>query len=173
MDKELLLLRKLYRNPESTQRNMAKATGISLGCVNALIKDFVKKDIIKVKKVEKRTTLYSLTSVGINQKSQLTYKYIEEACEFLRELSISMDKLIKKLANGTNMLVLFGRKDALYELIVERLDKNKIEYKYYNNLDDIIMLSSMHDILVVVWEPENINTIKNIECSYVNLLGEI
>ncbi len=173
MDKELLLLRKLYTNPELTQRNMAKATGISLGCINALIRDFVKKEIISVEKFEKSTMVYNLTSVGIEQKSELMYKSIEEAYAFLKELSISIDNLIKEFENNTSMLVLFGNRDVLYELIVEKLLKKDIKFSHIDNLDEIRLFCSKQDALILVWEPEIINIIKNIDFRYVDLLEKV
>lgn len=51
MEKELLLLIKLYKNPELSQRDMAKAEGMSLGSVNTLVKNMAKKGMISIETI--------------------------------------------------------------------------------------------------------------------------
>lgn len=173
MEKELLLLRKLHTNPELTQRDMAKAIGISLGGINTLIKELAKKGTIIVKKSTNKTMNYSLTSLGLSQKAESMYRYIIEAYSFLKKLSVTLDEILQYSFRKGYMLVLFGYKDELYEYIEAELVEKGGQFKFAVNLNDIRLLSDKNKLLVVVWQPENINIIKDIELSYVNLLDSI
>lgn len=173
MEKELLLLRKLHTNPELSQRDMAKATGISLGGINTLIKELAKNGTINIEKSTHKTMNYSLTSLGLSKKAESMYRYVIEAYSFLKKLSLKLDDILKSTCRKGCVLVLFGYRDELYEYIEEELIEKGWQFKPAVTLNEIRLLSEKHELLVVVWQPENINIIKNIELSYVNLLDSI
>lgn len=172
MEKELLLLRKLYVNPELTQRDMAKATGISLGSVNALLKELIKNGVISVQKITRKTMVYKLTPLGLKQKSKLMYVYISEAYAFIKELSIKIDEIVKTHKDD-NFIVLFGDKDEIYELIESRLTIKGTHFKYVNRYEEIKVFSEKDKLFVITWNPERYNIIKGSKCHYVNLFDRI
>lgn len=173
MEKELLLLRKLHTNPGITQRDMAKATGISVGSVNALIKELVNRGILNVDKVTKRTASYKLTAEGLKQRAESMYRYIMETYAFIKEFSQRIDDLLKTGSKQGYTLILYGDKDDIYDLIVMKLVENKIGFNYTNEFDKLVELSKHDNLLVIIWQPECINTIKEINCSYVDILNNI
>lgn len=173
MEKELLLLRKLYTNPELTQRDMAKATGISLGSVNTFIKQLVKKGTLSIETMTQRKIVYSLTELGLRKKAELAYRYIIEAYLYLKELSVKLDDILKTTCEEDCILVLFGYRDELYEFIEAKLNEKGVLFKFVYTFDEIKLLSQHNNILIIVWQPEIINIIKDIEFRYVDLLDSI
>lgn len=173
MEKELLLLRKLYTNPELTQRDMAKATGISLGAINALIKELVKRDVIRVEKIRQKARLYHLTSQALKQKAESTYKYIVEAYVFLEDLRKKIDELLNNIERENVTIVLFGNRDKIFELIEAKLIENGRTFKLLYSFEEIKDFIDLYEVLIIVWQPENINLVKSVSCNYFDLLGSI
>ncbi|WP_027622342.1 winged helix-turn-helix transcriptional regulator [Acetivibrio clariflavus] len=171
MDKQLLLLRELHLNPVTTQRNIAKAVGLSLGSVNELIKQMVNMGILKIEKISQKKVIYNLTSLGITQRAEGTYKYISEAYAFLNELNKRIDDLLNGI-NGNNAVVLFGKNDGLCDIIKTRLDFNGIQYIITNSFEEIKLLSEKNKILIIVWNPEKV-ALLNDNYNYIDLLSYI
>ena len=90
----LNLLRKIKKNPESTQRELAEELGFSLGKLNYCLKALKIKGLIKIsnftKNPKKINYIYVLTPKGIAEKTKLTINFmkrkIEEYDELKREL---------------------------------------------------------------------------------------
>ena len=77
METEYKVLSHLQENETTTQRNISARTGLSLGSVNLLLKKMVRKGLVKIERLNKRTVRYILTPQGIKEKSSLTYHYIK------------------------------------------------------------------------------------------------
>ena len=61
----------MEQSSEATQRQIASTTGLSLGLVNATVKDLVRRGLIKVRQIPRRRLLYYLTPRGFAEKSTL------------------------------------------------------------------------------------------------------
>ena len=84
MDKkedQLDILRKVEKKPNSTQRELAKELGFSLGKFNYCIKALQQKGFIKIKNFKRNPKkinyLYVLTPQGIAEKTELTLNFME------------------------------------------------------------------------------------------------
>jgi len=172
MDKQLLLLRELHLNPVTTQRDIAKAVGLSLGSVNELIKQMVNMGILKIEKISQKKVMYNLTSLGITQRAKGTYKYISEAYAFLKELNKRIDGLMSNI-NEDRIVVLFGEYDDLYDIIKTRLDNNGIQYITINSYEGLKLLSDKNKLLLIVWNPENIPLLNDDNYDYIDILSYI
>lgn len=170
MKKELLLLRKLHLNPKITQRDLAKSVGLSLGSVNILIKRMVGMGILQVEKGSQNTIIYRLTPLGIKQKIEGTYKYLSEAYEFLKDFNKNIDDLLSSI-NNDDMVVLFGERDNLCEVLEMKLSRNRTEYIVAVNYEEIRELSEKNKLLLIVWNPENITLLSNENYKCINLLS--
>ena len=77
----LNILRKIGKNPNSSQRKLAKELGFSLGKLNYCIKALQKKGLIKIENFKKNPKkinyLYILTPKGISTKSKLTINFMQ------------------------------------------------------------------------------------------------
>ena len=89
------VLRSIQKNPNSSQREMAKSLGFSLGKLNYCIQALKKKGYIKInnfkKNPNKMNYAYILTPKGIKQKTQLTINFM------VRKMK-EYDQLKKELA---------------------------------------------------------------------------
>ncbi len=171
MEKELLLIRKLHSDPKITQREMAKATGLSLGSINVLLKHMVNKGIIKLEKKTKNSIMYHLTSLGIKRKSEETYRYISEAYAFLKEIELNIEEFLKSISYDGYKVVVFGEKDDLRELINIKLNSVGKEHIVTESFEEIIGLSDIYNLKLIAWQPEYIKKLSEVGCNLIDLPG--
>lgn len=79
-DEHYKLMRLLEANPEMSQRDLARELGISLGKVNYCLQALVQKGWVKARNFtnsqNKAAYMYLLTPRGIEQKAQLTVRFL-------------------------------------------------------------------------------------------------
>ena len=96
------LLRKLDKNPNFSQRELADDLGFSLGKLNYCLNELKKKGLIKVKNFKKSkkklSYLYMLTPSGFIMKKNLTIDFMRKKNKEYNELK----KEIKKLKQDYN-----------------------------------------------------------------------
>lgn len=75
------ILRKIKKNPQSSQRELAQELGFSLGKLNYCLKELQKKGLIKIENFKnnpnKINYLYVLTPEGLAQKTKLTISFMK------------------------------------------------------------------------------------------------
>ena len=80
----------IHKNPDISQRELAKLTGISLGSMHYCLKALIQKGLVKVesfkKNPDKSVYFYLLTPEGLLEKSKL-------AIDFLRRKKIEYDRI--------------------------------------------------------------------------------
>ena len=93
---KLNVLRKIIRNPETTQRELAKDLGFSLGKLNYILSALKDKGLVKIKNFRKNPNklnyFYVLTPKGITLKTSLTLNFMKRK---MREY----DELKKEIKN--------------------------------------------------------------------------
>ena len=81
IETELNLLRRIEKNPNYTQRKLSSDMVISLGKVNYCLRRLTEKGWVKVHNFHnsenKRAYVYLLTPKGIEEKSRLTYYFLQ------------------------------------------------------------------------------------------------
>jgi EPS-associated MarR family transcriptional regulator len=91
------LLRKIDSNQDSSQRELAKDMGFSLGKLNYCLKALKDKGLIKInnfsKNKNKLSYMYILTSEGMSKKTKLTMK-------FMKRIMHQYDELKKEINNS-------------------------------------------------------------------------
>ena len=101
----LNILSQIRKKPKSSQRDLAKELGLSLGKINYCIKALKNKGLIKINNFRKNNNklsyLYILTPKGIAHKTNLTLKFmklkIKEYDDLSRELiKEKKGKILKK-----------------------------------------------------------------------------
>ena len=84
------ILRKIQNNPNSTQRELAKELGFSLGKLNYCLKALQKKGLIKIENFKKNPNkmnyFYILTPQGIAEKTKLTINFMKRKIKEYDEL---------------------------------------------------------------------------------------
>ena len=75
------ILRKIQKKPETTQRELAKELGFSLGKLNYCLKALKQKGLVKInnfkKNPKKINYFYMLTPEGISAKTKLTINFMK------------------------------------------------------------------------------------------------
>ena len=115
-DPELAVLEGLYISSNKadglTQRQLARATGISLGLVNALLKRCAAKGWILLRKASSRQVEYALTPTGISEIAHRTYHYLRRSARSARAYRDRFDAFVLgQKARGIRTLVLAGHSD--------------------------------------------------------------
>ena len=97
---EFEVLRKIYKNSKSSQRNLSNQLGFSLGKLNYCIKKLKQHGLIKIKRFEnssnKLSYMYVLTPRGLRARTKLTLNYMKEKMieydELKKELNIKKNR---------------------------------------------------------------------------------
>ena len=93
----LNLLRKIKKNPESSQRELAEELGFSLGKLNYCLKALKSKGLIKIdnfrKNPNKINYIYVLTPKGISEKTKLTIGFMKRKMKEYDELKKEIETL--------------------------------------------------------------------------------
>ena len=93
---DLNILRKIKSNPNSSQRELAKELGFSLGKLNYCLKALKHKGLIKIKNFKvnpkKVNYIYILTPKGISEKTRLTINFMKRKMEEYDELQKELKK---------------------------------------------------------------------------------
>ena len=105
---ELNFLRSLEEGKEVTQKSISDHISVSIGFVNALIKKFLNKGVIKVRQAPYKRFIYYLTPEGFSEKSKLVLEYVTDSLSLFRLLRkelnsiFSKDKFIKYYLYGVS-----------------------------------------------------------------------
>ena len=90
------VLRKIKNNPESTQRQLAKDLGFSLGKLNYCLKALKDKGFVKIENFKKNPKkinyIYILTPKGISEKTKLTVNFMQRKIEEYDQLKEELKK---------------------------------------------------------------------------------
>lgn len=95
-EKHFEILRKISKKPESSQRELAKELGFSLGKLNYCMKELKSKGFIKIKNFKKNPNkvnyLYVLTPHGISSKTKMTINFMKRKLKEYDELKLEINK---------------------------------------------------------------------------------
>lgn len=121
-DAELSILETIYlsqKNSESVkQRSLAQAANLSLGMTNALIKRFLGKGWITVRRINTRNIQYAITPEGVNEIAHRAFRYFKRTIHNVSIYKQLIEDLIaEKRRQGYTGVLLAGPSDL--EFIVE------------------------------------------------------
>jgi EPS-associated MarR family transcriptional regulator len=93
----LKILNKIHSSNEVSQRLLSRHLNISLGKTNFLIRELIKKGLIKIKRFKnshnKSSYLYHLTPEGLRHKTILTYRFLKRKIEEYNKLKQEIEEL--------------------------------------------------------------------------------
>ena len=99
------VLRKIDKNPKTTQRELAKKLGFSLGKLNYCLQSLKEKGLVKIENFRKNPNkinyFYVLTPKGITAKTKLTINFMKSKMKEYDELK---DELGGKSNVGSNKI---------------------------------------------------------------------
>ena len=90
------ILRKIEKDPKSSQRKLAYELGFSLGKLNYCLKALQQKGFIKSKTLKnpnKLNYLYMITPKGISEKTKLTVSFMKRKMKEYDELKKELEKM--------------------------------------------------------------------------------
>ena len=90
------LLRKIQKNPNYSQRELADELGVSLGKLNYCLKALKEKGFIKIKNFAKNPNklnyIYVITPKGISEKAKLTLNFMKRKMKEYEDLKNELEK---------------------------------------------------------------------------------
>ena len=90
------VLRKINKDPKSTQRGLSKTLGLSLGKINYCLKELKIKGLVKIKNFQKNSNkiqyVYVLTPKGLTEKTRLTINFMRRKMKEFDELKKELDQ---------------------------------------------------------------------------------
>ncbi len=105
-EEQFEILRKISKKPRSSQRELAKELGISLGKLNYCLKELREKGLVKIENFKKNPNkinyLYVLTPHGISSKTKMTINFMKRKLREYDELRIEAYKEKQKKTKEIN-----------------------------------------------------------------------
>ena len=90
------ILRKIHRDPKTSQRKLAEDLGFSLGKLNYCLKALQRKGLVKFQNFQKKTDKisfmqYVLTPKGISERTKLTVNFMKSKMKEYDELKKELE----------------------------------------------------------------------------------
>jgi len=106
-EREFLLLERIARSPDLSQRELSEHTGLSLGMTNLLLKRLVQKGYVKVLQLNWKKVRYILTVRGAMEKARKSYAYAARNYhEFKRMSARIRANLLEEYGRGLREFVI-------------------------------------------------------------------
>lgn len=120
-DAELVILENIYssqnRSHSLTQRELAEASGLSLGMTNTLLKRFAEKGWVMLKRLNSRNIHYAISPEGIAEIARRSYRYFRRTARSAALYKLILDAFVMKLKREEiARLVLAGASDLDFML---------------------------------------------------------
>ena len=100
-DTEYLILKFLKDNPKTTQRQMAKELGLSLGKTNYVVRALIDKGWVKLGNFKRSDNklgyIYLLTPEGVSEKTILAQNFLNRKSKEYNRLKKEIEKLKNEL----------------------------------------------------------------------------
>lgn len=114
-DTHFRVLSLLEQNPDMSQRDLAKALGVSLGGLNYSLKALMERGMVKVqnfsKSERKLAYAYVLTPQGLAEKTKLTTRFLKRKMEEYEALKAEIDSLQYELNGKLQSRLMFDNRD--------------------------------------------------------------
>jgi len=101
------LLRILQANPELSQRQVARALGISLGKTNYCLKALIERGLVKATNFRNHENkvlyTYYLTPRGIEEKARVTVRFLQRKMQEYEALQVEIEQIRNEVrTSGTS-----------------------------------------------------------------------
>lgn len=102
LETQYKVMRLLEANPEMSQRDVARALGVSLGRVNYCLRALVVKGCIKATNFRnsrnKSAYMYLLTPHGVSEKARLTVEFLQRKVQEYEALRVEIREIRREAA---------------------------------------------------------------------------
>ena len=162
VQEELDILNIVAQNPLTSQRQIARQTGISLGQVNFLMKKFATKGLIKIEGQTSKSLQYHLTPKGMAAVADKTLRYMKASYNAVREMIGHIIEIGCNYTEEGYTIYVAGSEDEIMEICLLALNDTRLSYQIGNPP------AGTKKALVFCWEQETEDQLKEFNC--VNLL---
>jgi DNA-binding MarR family transcriptional regulator len=83
-NRDLIILEKIAKDPDTTQAGLATQLGVAIGTINWHLKRLIAKGYVKARRVERRKLSYIVTPEGISMRAFMTLDYIQNSFRLYR-----------------------------------------------------------------------------------------
>jgi len=129
LTENLDILEVVAKDPDASQRQIARETGLSLGQVNFLMKKFVAKGLVKIEGQTAKSVQYHLTPQGLSALADKTLRYIRDSYATVQKTTEQIIRLgLEYRQNGYDIYVV-GNNDEIARITALALKEGKIPYK--------------------------------------------
>ena len=105
-DTKFRLMQLLHDNPQISQREMAKALGISFGGINYCLNALIKKGLVKIHNFSQNQNkfgyAYLLTPSGVSEKALLTGRFLKRKLQEYEALKAEIKDLQLEIETDQN-----------------------------------------------------------------------
>lgn len=143
------MLNYIHKEENLSQRKIARYMGLSLGQINFLLHDMVKKGFLKIEKISPRNVKYILTPEGIAKNAKRAYNSLVYAIKNVLTLQEQLLDIIREYSEKGYSIYLDNEKDEVC-IILKQVIRDK-------KLGEICRLISIEEITNVIQNTENIN----------------
>ena len=121
------ILNLIEQDGRVTQTELSRSLRVSIGLVNAYLKNLVNKGYVKVSNVKSSTIKYMLTAEGLSEKYRLTRSYMNKSLEFYKHIKQAVESRIVRLKLEEIRSVVFVGTGDVAEIMHLYLGDTKIE----------------------------------------------
>lgn len=140
MNSEYEILSHLEKNRDTSQRQIAGNTGLSLGTVNLLLKKMVRKGLVKIERLNARTLRYIITPRGMTEKTILAYRYMKISYQQILKISQTLEKVVADYEVGggkTGEVIFYGPQDEVLEILKLATGSLGLKYIFMSSTDEL------------------------------------
>ena len=116
-EKEFLLIQQLSRKPTSTQRDLSRSLGLSLGTTNLLIRRLARRGIIRINQLDWKRTQYLLTLKGALEKTRKAYNYTLGMFRIFRAVQDNINTILTREYQAGRRDFILVAQDEILDLI--------------------------------------------------------
>lgn len=151
MNSEYQILSHLEKNRDTSQRQIAGNTGLSLGTVNLLLKRMVRKGLVKIERLNARTLRYIITPRGMAEKTMLAYQYMKISYQQILKISQALEKVVADHEVGGDRIkevIFYGPQDEVLEILKMAAGSLAIKYKVMHSAEEF---KNSPAVPVIIW----------------------
>ena len=165
--KELLLLEHIEKNPDTTQKEIAKIINGATSMVNVYIDNLEEKKYLNRDYKSAKTVYYNITQEGIKRKNYLAISYIQELLELYKIAEENVENFLLTIENkGYKYILLYGAGEVaetilgvingrdnnnlhVVAIVDDNTDKQGSKLLGYNIISREFINSIEHDCIVI------------------------
>lgn len=135
--KELLLLQHIEKNPDTTQKEIAKVIDGAASMVNVYIDNLEEKKYMVRDYKSSKIVDYRITPEGVKRKNFLSITYLHELLELYRLAEENIEGFLEKLEDkGYKNILLYGAGEVAQTLLGIIKDRSDKQLKVLGIIDD-------------------------------------